>query len=560
MVRYSILALSFVSSLASAAPTVQLKLEGRLLKAAGPPADDGDYVVTVRLYLDGKQTGGAQWTETHLGVPVKGGLFALVLGTTTPVPVDMFVTGEPLWVGVQVGSEAELPPEPLAYQPYAVHALRADLATDVECAGCIGTGDLGPGVNAKFVDASGDAMSGDLSTTGTVTAKGGVVLGATPGACDAAHAGAVWYDATKQRLYMCDGKASHALAMCSTECPKAADVACGKALTDLCGTPCGGIGTGLNLLECAIAAATTACGTSVEDTCMNPCGYLGSAPNPGLCPSPNAVPCGASGTDPCGNPCAVKGTACGAAESCLGDKCVTLGGAPEVAALSCKEIYDAGVAGGSKAYWLDPDGTGTGVPFKAYCDMATDGGGWTLVMKQGKNSGYGSPLAVGVWNGWSTKDIVLNTTDATTDDSNMVNAAYSSLVGTTLRMTASVTWTDTSKGAWTRTVNSTAFDALSDANANKVGNLGSSWTTPWPAAPFTDASWTSTTTNNGLCWRAGPWFNQTSYEYTQGGIKWGWFFNNECGQSTTDTGEGLGCCGNSGWYRASPWTLFLWVR
>ncbi len=560
MIRYPLLVMSLVAATATAAPTVHLKLEGRLLKNAGPPADDGDYVITVRLYIDGKQTGAVLWSETHLAVPVTDGLFAMVIGTTSPLTSNLFVTGEPLWVGVQVGSDPELPPEPLAYQPYAVHALRADLASDLECVGCVAPGELSPAVNETFVNANGDVMTGDLSTTGTVTAKGGVLLGAATTPCDAAHAGAVWYDAAQKRLFVCDGAASHALAMCSTKCPKADDEACGKVVTDLCGAPCGGIGTGLNLLECVLSAASTACGTSVEDSCQNPCGYLGSAPNPGLCPVPNAVSCGAIGTDPCGNPCTVKGVACGAAEICAGDKCVGLGGAAEAAALSCKQIHDGGVGIGSTAYWLDSDGDGGDAPFKAWCDMDTDGGGWTLVMKQSKNHGYGSPLAVNTWAGWSTKGSVMNAADASFGDGNMVNAAYSTLGATELRLTASQTWTDTSKGAWKRAITGTPFEALSNANANKAGNLGSASNTPWPAASFTDASWTSTTTNYALCWRSGPWFNQTTFEYTEGGIKWGWFFNNECSQSTTDTSEGLGCCGNSSWYRASPWTLYLWAR
>jgi hypothetical protein len=144
-------------------------MEGVLLSSGGGPAADGNYTVAINIY--GTETGGtAVWSETGVTIAAKGGQFSYQLGTKTPLTATALNLSK-AWIGLQIGTDPELPRKQLGSSAYA---LRAALAESLECTGCLKathleaavlqpyakSSDLAP--YAKTADLSGYAKTSDL--------------------------------------------------------------------------------------------------------------------------------------------------------------------------------------------------------------------------------------------------------------------------------------------------------------------------------------------------------------------------------------------------------------
>ena len=114
-----------VSSQALAIP-LQLSHQGRVLQANLEPLS-GISVVTFQMYTY-SEGGSAIWSET-LELAFNDGFYFAILGTTQPIPDDLFDGGN-LYLGVTIGTDTELlPRQAIASVPYA---FRASVAERIE--------------------------------------------------------------------------------------------------------------------------------------------------------------------------------------------------------------------------------------------------------------------------------------------------------------------------------------------------------------------------------------------------------------------------------------------
>jgi hypothetical protein len=128
----------FASPLFSAIPQ-SINYQGRLTDIAGAPISDT--VDLVFLICPDSLCERPLWMETQTGVIVKDGLFAVLLGSITPIPPSVF-SGSVRWLSISKDGVAANPTLKMVSAPYAFKSLLADTAYyaksvgGTDCADC----------------------------------------------------------------------------------------------------------------------------------------------------------------------------------------------------------------------------------------------------------------------------------------------------------------------------------------------------------------------------------------------------------------------------------------
>lgn len=370
---------------ASAAPTV-FTHQGRLLDSTAAPLL-GDHELSFAIY-DEASGGTALWSETQAAVPFDEGFFSVRLGESSPLDTALFASNDSLWLGVTVDSGTELLPRvQLVSVPFALvaaqaaQATRADTATAVEVDGAPLLDSNGQIAWDRIADAPEDTLSG-LETTCTtgqlVVWSGSAWACVDPPSDEVATSRLVGTVAADNLLF---GDTADTIAEGNHVHP-AEDIV-GGTLSDalLPDIPKSKLPTltaadlDLSGLDAAAVGALAVAGGSLTG------GLSGTSAS-----FTGRVQVGNDG-DTCGTADAGSLRWTTQLEVCDGTAWAPLMQVPETPGVdptrpgsSCKSIHTADLTLPSGVYWIDPDGGDAGNSFQVYCDMVTDGGGWTLVV------------------------------------------------------------------------------------------------------------------------------------------------------------------------------------
>jgi len=174
------------------------------------------------------------------------------------------------------------------------------------------------------------------------------------------------------------------------------------------------------------------------------------------------------------------------------------GSTKEKAGQSCKKIMADKLSRGNGIYWIDPNGGDVSDAYQVYCDMTSDGGGWTMVMKV---NGASSNLVYGA--GYWENATLLNVNNIAEDavDSKFqsyVNLAFGEVM---LKMKTGETW---NRMQWAKAGNS--MQAVMQGGHQTTGKTRAQWKAMMPSSslqPYCNVEGFNTLKYGGGWWDTG---------------------------------------------------------
>ena len=125
-----VLILSALSTAVMADVPPLISYQGKLMQPNGTPIPDGTYSIRFAIYSV-PADGDMLWSETISNVQVKGGLFAVLLGSVNNLGANI-LDSEARYLGIKVGNDDELiPRQRIASVATALRAGEADIAKTV---------------------------------------------------------------------------------------------------------------------------------------------------------------------------------------------------------------------------------------------------------------------------------------------------------------------------------------------------------------------------------------------------------------------------------------------
>lgn len=99
---------------------------------------------------------------------------------------------------------------------------------------------------------------------------------------------------------------------------------------------------------------------------------------------------------------------------------------------SCRNWSELAGAKKNGTYLIDPDGPGPNAPFQVYCDMVTNGGGWTLIARFANADATNWMLDTGQW--WYTRTAAAGTPLSRSANADMYSPAFHTVVADEMRL------------------------------------------------------------------------------------------------------------------------------